>query len=262
MLAARSDVFRALLYGNFAEGGEATVSIGYTGSVLKAVVEYIYTDRPTFQVPAEDSEGPRTTVAIVDAANYFHLNGLSKKAKEIATKEMKSNPSMAFEYLSAGTELNVTDIVKSAMMRLREKLPEIMKKECDWEGDDRIVRSIQELAPPVVERILRDEDIQANEKTLFLLLKRWSDSGEDAGGRNRKEIASDMISHIRLEQIDPAALTELVAQTGLVTDARLLEVYKSQALRMVSSTKVLFNQRRKQVPRPAVCFSYDSDSDF
>ena len=154
LLAARSDVFRALLYGNFAEGGESIVSIGYTGSVLEAVVEYIYTDHPTFLAPAEDTKDPRTAVAIVDAAQYFHLPGLSQKAKEITMEEMKSNPPMAFEYLSAGTELNITDIVESAMMCLQKNLPEIMKKDCEWVGYEWTMGSIQALAPPLVERIL------------------------------------------------------------------------------------------------------------
>ena len=235
LLAARSEVFRALLYGNFAEGGESTVSIGYTGSVLKAVVEYIYTDR---LARAEDA---RTAATIMEAANYFHLPGLCEKAKEIATEEMKSSPSMVFEYLSAGTELNVIDMEQSAMMCLRKSLPKIMGMEGAGE-------SIQALAPPVVERILRDEDIQADEKTLFLLLKRWSDSGEYVGGRSRKEIASDLISHIRLDQIDPSALSELVVPTGLVADARLMEIFKAQAILVSSQNRgdALFNRKRKR----------------
>ena len=236
LLAARSEVFRALLYGNFAEGGESTVSIGYTGSVLKAVVDYIYTDRLTFLVSAGDA---RTAAAIMEAANYFHLPGMCEKAKEIATEEMKSNPSIAFEYLSAGTELNVIDMEQSAMMCLRKSLPEIMGMEGAGE-------SIQALAPPVVGRILRDEDIQADEKTLFLLLKRWSDSGEDFGGRSRKEIASDLISHIRLDQIDPSTLSELVVPTGLVADARLMEIFKAQAILASSQNRGMFNRKRKR----------------
>ena len=148
---------------------------------------------------------------------------------------------MAFEYLSAGTELNVMDMQQSAMMCLRKKLQEIM----DSEG---VGGSIQALAPPVVERILRDEEIQADEKTLFLLLKRWSDSGEDVGGRNKKEIASDMVSHIRLEKIDPSTLSELVAPTGFVTDARLMEAFKAQAIKASLQNRSMFNQKRKREP--------------
>ena len=159
----------------------------------------------------------------------------------MTTENMKTNPSMAFEYLSAGTELNVMDMQQSAMMCLRKKLQEIM----DSEG---VGGSVQALAPPVVERILRDEDIQADEKTLFLLLKRWSDSGEYVGGRSRKEIASDLISHIRLDQIDPSALSELVVPTGLVADARLMEIFKAQAILVSSQNRgdALFNRKRKR----------------
>jgi hypothetical protein len=44
MLAARSPVFHRMLYGQFSEAEQSVVELGYTGDVLKEIVEYIHTD--------------------------------------------------------------------------------------------------------------------------------------------------------------------------------------------------------------------------
>lgn len=44
ILSARSRVFRRMLYGPFAESGEALVHIGYGSDVLRRVVQFCYTD--------------------------------------------------------------------------------------------------------------------------------------------------------------------------------------------------------------------------
>ena len=254
LLAARSDVFRALLYGNFAEGNNSTISVGYKGYVLRAVVRYIYTDTyqpfsttdEAFHPPPPDEPAD---MFIMGAANYFNLPGLGVLAVERVKSAMKIDPSMSFFNLSTAIQLKLPDVEEAALKCVRTRLPQIIKNPPEW-----ILDTIKDLTPSLIERVLQDEEMQANEKSLFTLLKLWArDDGtiDDIGGISRKEIASDMVAHIRLDQIDPAALTELAANTGFVTDARLLEAYKSQALHMdslmaSSTNERVFNRKRKR----------------
>ncbi|CAB9514149.1 expressed unknown protein [Seminavis robusta] len=112
LLAARSDVFMGMLLGKFQESSSPVVELGFSGSVLKAVVEFVLTD--TAQVlnckkrKAPDSEKENAAispeqielfVSLAEAASYFDLAGLGDIVLESFEKILKQNPCSSFAAL-------------------------------------------------------------------------------------------------------------------------------------------------------------------
>ena len=235
LLAARSDTFRSLLYDDSDGGKDATtVSIGYKGCVLQAVVEYILTDTAAFVTPViakdEDAdfsaaaERARSVVSVVDAAKYFLLPNLGKMAEECAKAEMRNNAPLACVYLSAAAELKITDLEEAAM--------DVVRGEVHFDLRDHKM-AMELLSSDALRLILEDEYCEADERGLFLFLCAWvgtGSGGDDAEKERRKTIASKFVQHIKLEEMDPSDLADIVSSSGLVTDEEMLEAYKQQAL--------------------------------
>mmetsp|Transcript_24195 Transcript_24195/g.35848 ORF Transcript_24195/g.35848 Transcript_24195/m.35848 type:complete len:200 (-) Transcript_24195:598-1197(-) len=77
ILAMRSRYFKSLLFGNFQERNLSEVPLGFSSLVLRAVVEYCYTDemKITFENLSFE-ETARSMVGLVAAGSYFELGGL------------------------------------------------------------------------------------------------------------------------------------------------------------------------------------------
>ena len=82
ILASRSEVFHKMLLGDFAEAAQDSISIGFDGSVLRALVKYILTDKiaiagalteNTEEVSLKAVECIHDIVALIGAASYFNL---------------------------------------------------------------------------------------------------------------------------------------------------------------------------------------------
>jgi hypothetical protein len=103
------------------------------------------------------------------------------------------------------------------------------------------------MKPSSLEEILSGDTIQANELTLFSILKRWVmvDDGDipevsEVSTETRKEIGKRLIRrHINLDQIAPSALIKTVAPSGLVPEKKLMEIYKSHLLKAEESDSYL-----------------------
>ena len=235
LLAARSDTFRSLLYDDSDGGGESTqISIGYKGCVLQAVVEYVLTDTAALATPViangEDAdfsaaaERARSIVSVVDAAKYFLLPNLGKMAEECAKAEMRNNAPLACVYLSAAAELKITDLEEAAM--------DVVRGEVHFDLRDHKM-AMELLSSDALRLILEDEYCEADERGLFVFLCAWvgtGSGGDDAEKERRKTVASKFVQHIKLEEMDPSDLADIVSSSGLVTDEEMLEAYKQQAL--------------------------------
>jgi len=113
ILAARSPVFRTMLYSSFAEASRPVVEIdGYSGVVLRSVVDYIYTDETSLLLPIEE-EGrlgcsnnaanaeqmmaayktrAANIASMIGAASFYDLPRLRSMAIEFAGAELKRKP--------------------------------------------------------------------------------------------------------------------------------------------------------------------------
>ncbi|CAB9510603.1 expressed unknown protein [Seminavis robusta] len=112
LLAARSDVFMGMLLGKFQESSSPFVELGFSGSVLKAVVEFVITDTaevlsceqrkaPDSQHADVNAQQIESLVSLAEAALFFDLPGLSELVLESFEKVLKENRYASFAALQA-----------------------------------------------------------------------------------------------------------------------------------------------------------------
>jgi hypothetical protein len=253
MLASRSKVFRGMLYGDFSESSSSSVSLGYKGDVLQAVVEYIYTDKCELFNEC-NVELARTVVCLAEAANYFDLPKLSQKAKDLACSMIREQPSLACVFLDeySGVGGVTSGIEEYARQTIRSNPSALLDEST----------AIWSLSPALLDTIIQDKNIAANEYTLFRILEAWANAADDEMSNNnsgepldaaesqrieRSEAAKQMTHHLRLERIDPHYLSTTVASSGLVTHDQLFEAYTLQALDSRKNS-ISFDARRFELP--------------
>jgi hypothetical protein len=119
ILAARSQVFESLLFGNFAEASNSEVRVGYDGRVLQAIVEYCYTDEVTLlgeQTQNPSLEQMETITSLAAAADYFCFPKLCKKVTDFVLLRMEENKQLALGFLiTANNSGTAPEIVRAAM---------------------------------------------------------------------------------------------------------------------------------------------------
>ena len=102
ILAARSKVFKKLLFGDFAEAKDALVPVGFEGNVLHAIVEYCYTDKVSMcEETVCDPYMTPTIVSLSAAADYFEFPTLRNYAVEYACKQIGVYRLLALPLLTA-----------------------------------------------------------------------------------------------------------------------------------------------------------------
>lgn len=242
-LAARSVVFRKMLYGNFAEADQETIRVGYTGDVIQAVVEHICTNESKkLSEIAKDATpvvlSSETLVSIASAALFFFLPALYGKSSNLSVKLMEEYRGFACHVLELCRAMGLTfddsnDFSHLALKKAREN-PSVLLDET----------VLPHISHDTLAEILQGDQINANELTLFNIIKKWCECGGDTGEngndggsgdelshphKTRQHQASNLTSYIRLENIDPSELASVVVPSGLVSQEQLSEAYKAQA---------------------------------
>ena len=241
VIAARSEVFEKLL---LSEKKEDVVKVDLDGAVLKAVVEYCYTDgaeimkwegKVAASIP--DEKFIPTLFRLQAAAAEWKLPGLTDAIGHSVTSYLNQFPTLCFGGYQAWTQLGP----EAASPELGEILLEQIRSTNYTKLKP---SSLTTLSSKTVQQILQDKQMQATELELFQLLKMWVES---MPGSLRKSEAMDLVDHINLHDIAPAILSTEVASSGLVTPDHLMEAYKNQALAAASETPVKFERRRYSV---------------
>lgn len=119
ILASRSPVFCAMLYGHFAETSSSVIDMPptVTGKNLRSLVEYIYTDRPSllesykddfdddddtsmsnFSSASDAALRIQDLMSLFEAAVYFTLPVLANRALHRAASVIVRHPFQALEY--------------------------------------------------------------------------------------------------------------------------------------------------------------------
>lgn len=248
ILAMRSRFFKSLFFGDFSESTMTTVPLGYSSLVLRAVVEYCYTDeiKITFENLTFE-ETARSMVGLVAAGNYFELGGLLSRAYRLTCLMMDEYPALACSVLdeaisgeNKGTHTEELSRVALGIIRLRTESA-LMPRDLYGSG----VHSLGEAA---MELVMSDEKIQTNELKLFHCLKKWSEHVPD-GQRaedvtlHRREVARELASRIDFAKVAPSDLATVVANSGLVPLELMCEAYKTQALQ-AERKGVVFDRMR------------------
>ncbi|CAB9499785.1 expressed unknown protein [Seminavis robusta] len=173
LLSARSQVFRGMLLGG-PEVSSLGVELDFQGSVLRAVVEYIYTDsapmlnckkRKSPDTRTFDFEHIQSLVSLAAAASHFQLSGLGKLVLKNFKQIWAEYPCWSFAVLQACRMAGPSvpwNLLVAAWTRVRVTPTETITKE-----------HIHCLSPDVLEEILKDPKMQLTEYQLFQILNLW-----------------------------------------------------------------------------------------
>jgi hypothetical protein len=248
ILAMRSRFFKSLLFGSFQESNQREVPLGYSSLVLRAVVEYCYTDeiKITFENLTFE-ETARSMVGLVAAGNYFELGGLMSRAYRLTCLMMDEYPALACSVLdesvcgeNKGIHTDELSRVALGIIRLRTNsalLP-----------PDNYGSGVKSLGGVAMELVMSDEKIQANELQLFHCLQKWSvhvpeGENQQTVAEHRRTVARQMASRIDFAKVSPSDLANVVAASGLVPLELMCVAYRTQALQ-AERKGMIFGQMR------------------
>jgi hypothetical protein len=241
ILAVRSKVFRAMLFGNYSEAKKSVVKVEYEGRVLKAVLDYCYTDHADlFDEISCDDSWARAMVQLAAAADFFGLSLLRKKVLDLSAIKMEENPGLACSFFDEAEATGATDHAVMALNYIRIKVRDALLLP---------LNGLLSLRPTALSKILQDSQLDMDELTRFRALQEWSDAkntddtvqgGKEDGSvllcsKKRKAIASGLAEHIQLKLIKPSDLSDIVIPSGLVAQDRLFEAFQAQALLLEKS---------------------------
>jgi hypothetical protein len=234
ILAMRSRFFKTLFFGQFRERDMDQVPLGYSSLVLKAVVEYCYTDEiKTAFENLTFEETARSMVGLVAAGNYFSLQGLMSRAYRLTCLMMDEYPALSCAVLDevsvSGGGHHASELSRVALGIIR------LRPESALLPPDTYALGVRSLGAAAMERVMADKEIQTKELTLFLSLKKWAEyvppsQERDAVLQERRTNARKMASHLDLAKILPSSLCTIVAESGLVPEHLLSNAYCTQAL--------------------------------
>lgn len=246
MLSARSPVFRKMLVGYFSEASSPVVSVGYSSTVLRAVVEYIITNTASI-LQIDDDKLPssftsdtatmaETLVELAAAAMFFGLPNLCQLTQEVCIKYIKAKPCMAVCFWQGFKNHEAEIPSKLAIQQAREMVHTSPDKMLEENGLSIITSSL-------LEDILRDDEMRMSELTRFKIIQKWVESIDNDVG-SRIDDGKHLIQFVKLECINPSNLSEIVAPSGLVPMEQLMEAYKSQAMCAMTKHNVTFDVHR------------------
>eukprot|EP00567_Pseudictyota_dubia_P011243 CAMPEP_0197438194 /NCGR_PEP_ID=MMETSP1175-20131217/5260_1 /TAXON_ID=1003142 /ORGANISM="Triceratium dubium, Strain CCMP147" /LENGTH=413 /DNA_ID=CAMNT_0042967875 /DNA_START=70 /DNA_END=1307 /DNA_ORIENTATION=+ len=255
MLAARSDVFRKMLYGDFREAKNPVVLLeAYSGAVLRCVVEFCYSDE--IDVMAEDVDSDEVTrmlVGVAAASHYLELRSLEAKILDIfaTIKSLLLGDeyapmacSMLDEAIQFGPPTKYLAEIAMCVIRTKPDLalvPPAEKTRSKCAG-------LFSLSAPALELVLKDEYICSPELFMFECLVTWAKGGDgdvhsEQGAEEtdsckvfprrteRAGIAASLVPLIDLSRIAPTDLGGAVADSGLVSHELLHAAFRDQALK-------------------------------
>mmetsp|Transcript_6424 Transcript_6424/g.9516 ORF Transcript_6424/g.9516 Transcript_6424/m.9516 type:complete len:448 (+) Transcript_6424:50-1393(+) len=230
ILAARSRVFRRMLYGNFAESKSNEVPVMFPSTVVRPLVNYCISDEVVttrtnfaqYHFNGGEEEEAAVLCGIVNAAHYFELPGLEQIAADHLCTRMDERPPVACVVLEeTSTATTVEGMGKGDMLgvrfqrltwNLRKRAMDVIRhrtRDALLPHDLSHGRGVLSLSASGIWEVISDSDIHADELMLFQCLKKWVDEydGADCGGttlrgavaaapqkRKHDEMADDRLS--------------------------------------------------------------------
>ena len=237
LLVSASDVFRAMLHSAFKEASSSVVDVGYTGIVLRAVVEFICTESCKLLLESEDaSRKIHSVVELRCAAMFFGLKELLKDAESFLHYCMRREPSLSLAVFAACGEFDRSDDLEAAAMSY------IRSNRDDCLSSDAVLT----LNRATLEHILKDPELEVKEYKLFEMVQRWVEGGDLLD--DRQSHAMELMHLIRFDRIKPTYLITVVEPSRLVEDQDMSTIFRQQALCAEEKHGIEFDEPRKKRP--------------
>jgi hypothetical protein len=243
MLAARSRVFRRMLYGDMPS--LSVVDLPYPSKTIKAIVTYIYTN--IIPDPAEfstEDDFVSVLVSTIDAATYFELATFRDKCETLAKTEIDRNPKLGVRFLAMCgrfPSLKLSNTSKGALQQICRSPGLLLETE----------RIVPLLSYSQVKSIVKNPDVLSDEYTLLQVIDAWAKVTDDrftpdfeihrleddkiaptskvADFASRHEAAGNLTKYINLASIPPSKLVSVAATSDLISQEQLFGAFKTQA---------------------------------
>ncbi|KAG7336736.1 BTB/POZ domain containing protein [Nitzschia inconspicua] len=255
LLASRSPVFRALLYGNWKESNKDVpmVQVGYTSSVMKCIVEYcirgdevvdIYQRCCSFCSNNDSHNDTASTILdLMDAANYYQLPKLKKSLEVRVKKDISTSPKQLTVAIWEEVQTRTDGGNNNTNNGLLEEL-----KVSAWDAivkhpQKTILKYPQDVSFETWSLLVRQPFLPVSELELFHGIQDWYSRSPD----DRLAAAGDLLEeYVDLSRIHPKILQSEVEGSELVSMQHLVNVYRSQSLFLVESATFDENLKRTQ----------------
>lgn len=251
MLAARSDVFKKMFFGNFAETRSEDVGLNYSGVTLRAMVHFCFTDELKIVHDGgsnhfNEEERARELVRLVSVAHYLDIHGLHTAAVNDLCATMQSSPESSCAVFDQCWKEDSADekLVKLATLVIQYKPEAALLSENVTDG------GVCCMDTDALSMIIGNDETVKSSIIRFNAVRKWLDGANKhenqdkkrrctaSGGRvdrNRRKAAVDIAKRIDLTQMMPSQLANVVEPSGLVSDARIAEAFKTKALEAEAS---------------------------
>ena len=230
VLAARSSLFRTMLYGNFREAQQNDIPLEFTAETLEAIVHFCsFQTLPSVcrsnDVRDHDAESVARLIEIATAADYFSLADCKVQTEQAIQAIMSHTPHLACVVLERLPQTAAGDrtCLAHAALVVIESRPYAA-----------LPLGITYLSPSKVEKVLRSSALAAGEWFLFQLLAHWH-----AGQQSKNHMVDDATTTtrqicsrcIRFANIEPSVLVTLQKNYPWVLQADLFAAVATQAVR-------------------------------
>lgn len=220
LLAARSEVFGKMLYGDFKEGSSKEITMNYEEEVLQVIVDYSFGETIQYEF-TEDPKSAHTFVQIFDCAHFLGMTrleqGTIKILNDYCTKT-KKHPlrSLCVIYDDATNNPAAGELMKISLKHLSSDMVTLKD-------------GVSSLGRKALEQIVCDPRIDAKEIELFNLVREWLSVSPVE--ESRISSAKDCITKcINISKIHPSDLIASVKESNLVPERMLLTAFSEQAL--------------------------------
>jgi len=266
ILAARSEVFKKMLFGNFQEASDRVIRVDYNGVVVQAILEFIYTnDAPVLSILLEDETANfvedvlpgsvDTLVSVAAAADCFNLPTLYQTVCQL----MQDHPDLTCLFLDASLAQGLPSPENDDESLLNLALHSL------WSNPSLLLQSeyLGQMSPNTLKRFLKGSEIVASELELFNMIVKWADHNDKGitlveddfeDKPSRLDSARTMTQYIQLQHVPPHQLAEEITKSGLVTKDQLLEAYKAQA--MQAAAAIDLEDVFQRFPKRRGCFTW------
>ncbi|XP_053950213.1 BTB/POZ domain-containing protein 9 [Anastrepha ludens] len=203
ILAARSEYFRALLFGGLCESRQSEIELKIPVEAFKALLKYIYSGRMPLAQMDEDN--------ILDTLGLANQYGFSELENAIS------------QYLRHYLALNnVCAILDAARLYNLDKLTEVCLTFMDRNATDIMQHeSFRALSKESLEEVLSRDSFFAPEVQIFLAVWEWS--------KHHSNINIDsVVSYVRLPLMKLEDLLQVVRPSGILEPDKLLDAIQEQ----------------------------------
>ncbi|EDW66145.1 BTB/POZ domain-containing protein 9 [Drosophila virilis] len=198
ILAARSEYFRALLYGGMSEATQREISLEVPLDPFKVLLRYIYSGTLSLATLDEDA-----VIGVLGMANQYGFGDLEMAISKYLRQYLALN--------------NVCMILDAARLYNLEELTQVCHMFMDRNAADLLQHdSFKMLSKESLKEVLRRDCFFAPEVQIFLAVWKWSRYNPDIDIKT-------VVSYVRLPLMNLEHLLQVVRPSGILEPDKILD---------------------------------------